>query len=60
MNTSLRNWISKSFNSSILEKKRHIWVDYLRGIVIILVVYHHAFLGTERSGIAVPKSIGDA
>ena len=35
-------------------------MDYLRGIVIILVVYHHAFLGMERNGIAVPSVIVDA
>jgi fucose 4-O-acetylase-like acetyltransferase len=51
---------STVFNSSLLEKNRYLWVDYLRGIVIILVVYHHAFIGMERSGIAVPKVVGDA
>lgn len=35
-------------------------MDYLRGIVIILVVYHHTFLGMERSGIDLPKTVGDA
>lgn len=35
-------------------------MDYLRGIVIILVVYHHAFLGLAKSGIDVPKSVVDA
>lgn len=57
---TFRFWLAKAFNSSILEKKRAIWVDYLRGLVIILVVYHHTFLGMERSGMNVPKSVGDA
>ena len=60
MMTTVRNWISEAFNTSILDKKRHVWVDYLRGVVIILVVYHHAFLGLLKSGISVPGSIVDA
>ena len=60
MITSLRKWIAKAFNSSVIEKNRLKWVDYLRGIVIILVVYHHTFLGMVRNGIVVPKSVVDA
>ena len=60
MITSVRHWISDAFNSHVLEKKRHVWVDYLRGIVIILVVYHHAFLGMVKNGVSVPQSIMDA
>jgi len=36
------------------------WVDYLRGIAIILVVYRHTFIGIERSNIAVPSILQDA
>lgn len=57
---TFRLWISNAFNASVLDKKRFDWVDYLRGIVIILVVYHHTFLGMERTGINVPKSIVSA
>jgi len=60
MITSVRHWISDAFNSQVLQKKRHVWVDYLRGIVIILVVYHHAFLGMVKNGVSVPQSIMDA
>jgi len=60
MITSLRKWVVEAFNSSIIEKNRLIWVDYLRGIVIILVVYHHTFLGMARNGISVPQSVVDA
>ena len=60
MDEPSKNWIAKAFNTSILNKKRYFWVDYLRGIAIILVVYHHTFLGIEKSGITVPKSIVDA
>jgi fucose 4-O-acetylase-like acetyltransferase len=60
MMATVRNWVKEAFNSSVIDKKRHVWVDYLRGIVIILVVYHHAFLGLLKSGISVPQSIVDA
>lgn len=60
MTTSLKNWVSRAFNSSVIEKDRFLWVDYLRGIIIILVVYHHAFLGMVKNGISVPQSIVDA
>ena len=58
--TTLKRWISEVFNSSVIEKKRHVWIDYLRGIIIILVVYHHAFLGIAQNGISVPQSVIDA
>lgn len=51
--------MSTAFNSSVIERERRIWIDYLRGIVIILVVYHHVFLGIANSGISVPRSIID-
>jgi fucose 4-O-acetylase-like acetyltransferase len=60
MVATVRNWVSAAFNSSVIDKNRHVWVDYLRGVVIILVVYHHAFLGLLKSGISVPTSIVDA
>lgn len=49
-----KSWFSKAFNSSVLHKSRMPWVDYLRGIAIILVVYRHALIGIERSGIIIP------
>jgi fucose 4-O-acetylase-like acetyltransferase len=58
--TTFRMWISKAFNLSVVEKNRYVWVDYLRGIIIILVVYHHAFLGMEKNGIDVPSAVVDA
>ena len=60
MNKSIRHWVSEAFNEQVIDKKRHVWVDCLRGIVIILVVYHHAFLGMVKNGVSVPQSIMDA
>jgi fucose 4-O-acetylase-like acetyltransferase len=60
MTASLKKWLTRAFNLNIIDAKRHAWVDYLRGIVIILVVYHHVFLGMVKNGIPVPKSILDA
>lgn len=57
---TFRNRIPEAFNSSVIEKNRYAWVDYLRGIIIILVVYHHAFLGMVENGISVPSSVVDA
>lgn len=56
----VREWISYAFNTPILQQKRYCWVDYLRGVVILLVVYHHAYLGIQKSGIPTPDSIADA
>ena len=40
------------FNSKyILSNKRFGWIDYDRGISIILVTYRHCFEGLERAGI---------
>lgn len=58
--TRLKRRVSEAFNSSAIEKNRYLWIDYLRGIIIILVVYHHAFLGMAQNGISVPQSIKDA
>lgn len=42
-------FLQKAFNLSILEKKRLAWVDYLKGIAIVLVVYRHVLIGIQRS-----------
>ena len=55
-------WLYRAFNLSILSKSRLAWVDYLRGIAIVLVVYRHVLIGIQRSvaatlasGQSVPK-----
>jgi fucose 4-O-acetylase-like acetyltransferase len=60
MITTFRKWILQAFNLCLIEKSRYKWIDYLRGIAIILVVYHHAFLGMEDDGISVPSSVVNA
>lgn len=40
------------FNSKfILSNKRHGWIDYDRGISIILVTYRHCFEGMQKAGL---------
>ncbi len=58
--SSLQAWSSRAFNWPVLNKTRWYWVDYLRGIAIILVVYRHALLGIEYSHIAVPAVLEKA
>ncbi|MBC8034030.1 MAG: acyltransferase [Chitinophagaceae bacterium] len=53
----MKKWFSKAFNVPILEKSRMPWVDYLRGIAILLVAYRHVLIGMERSGSAVPEAL---
>lgn len=54
------NWISILFNTSILQKGRLAWIDYLRGIAIVLVVYRHVFIGLQRSNFKIPVILENA
>jgi len=54
------NFLNKAFNLSILQKKRMAWVDYLRGIAILLVVYRHVLIGLQRSDVVVPSYLVNA
>jgi len=53
----MTKFIAKAFNLSILEKKRMAWVDYLRGIAIMLVVYRHVLIGLQRSNLDIPSAL---
>lgn len=55
-----QSWIAKAFNLPALQKSRLYWVDYLKGIAIILVVYRHSLLGIERSGEPTPIFLENA
>src|SRR5215213_1949504 len=51
---------SKAFNLPVLQKSRLQWVDYLKGIAILMVVYRHVLLGIERSNIHISESLMNA
>jgi fucose 4-O-acetylase-like acetyltransferase len=51
---------SKAFNFPALQKSRLYWVDYLKGIAIVLVVYRHSLLGIQRSDLHIPDAFVNA
>ncbi|MBA2746245.1 MAG: acyltransferase [Flavisolibacter sp.] len=53
-------FFSIAFNLPLLDNKRHQWVDYLRGVAIILIVYRHVLIGIQRGNIVVPEVLVDA
>lgn len=55
-----QSWVSKAFNLPALQKSRLPWVDYLKGIAIVLVVYRHSLLGIEGSGEYIPPYLEQA
>jgi fucose 4-O-acetylase-like acetyltransferase len=55
-----KSWLDKAFNTSVLQKSRLAWVDYLRGIAILLVVYRHVLLGLQRGDMVIPESLVNA
>ncbi len=56
----MQRFFTKALNLDILRKSRMPWVDYLRGIAIILVVYRHVLIGIERSGMTIPTVLEKA
>lgn len=54
----MRNQLSRFYNyffnaDKVLESKRLAWIDYAKGLTIILVVYHHSFLTLVNAGVKV-------
>jgi fucose 4-O-acetylase-like acetyltransferase len=47
--TGISKLFSRAFNLPLLQKSRLPWVDYLKGIAIVLVVYRHVLIGIQRS-----------
>lgn len=41
------------FNTDCINKSRLAWIDYAKGIAIILVAYRHVLIGLERSGLGI-------
>jgi fucose 4-O-acetylase-like acetyltransferase len=58
--TKINSLFSKAFNLPALQKSRLYWVDYLKGIAIVLVVYRHSLLGIEGSGQPTPAYLENA
>ena len=58
--TGIQNWFAKAYNTSILQERRLAWVDYLRGLAILLIVYRHVLIGLQRSHINIPQGLVDA
>lgn len=58
--TNIQHWFSKAFHLPLLQNNRLQWVDYLKGIAIILIVYRHVLIGIERHQISVPEAFVDA
>lgn len=54
---SVKELYNKAFNLSLLKKSRLEWVDYLKGIALLMVVYRHVLLGIERSSITIPEEM---
>jgi fucose 4-O-acetylase-like acetyltransferase len=53
--SGLENLLSKAFNTPYLKLGRYKWIDYLKGIAIILVVYRHVLIGIERTHTYLPE-----
>lgn len=51
----IRGFFSTGFNVPVMQKSRLQWVDYLRGIAIILIVYRHVLIGIQKGNIPVPE-----
>jgi fucose 4-O-acetylase-like acetyltransferase len=56
----MRDLVSRGFNLAVIQKSRLQWVDYLRGIAIILIVYRHVLVGIERGNIPMPSILVNA
>jgi fucose 4-O-acetylase-like acetyltransferase len=58
--TVKQSFFSRAFNLPYLKTSRHKWIDYLKGIAIILVVYRHALIGIERTHTQIPDYLVNA
>jgi fucose 4-O-acetylase-like acetyltransferase len=56
----VKKLLEKAFYLSYLSGGRYKWVDYLKGIAVLLVVYRHVLIGVERTGLYVPDYLEKA
>ena len=52
-----KSGILQIFNFKPTQSSRFGWIDYAKGIAIILVVYRHVDFGLKRNGMAVTEWI---
>ncbi|RYE55327.1 MAG: acyltransferase [Sphingobacteriales bacterium] len=52
-----RSGIKQNLFKNAAGNKRLGWIDYARGLAILLVVYRHSVIGIQRSGSTVPSII---
>jgi fucose 4-O-acetylase-like acetyltransferase len=57
---TIQTLLAKAFNTTLLQERRFAWVDYLRGIAILLIVYRHVLIGIQRGQIEVPEILVNA
>ncbi|SFV32964.1 acyltransferase family protein [Thermoflavifilum thermophilum] len=53
MKLKIKYWIEYFFNISHATQSRLSWVDYAKGIALILVAYRHILIGFERAGLPI-------
>jgi len=51
MKSHFKQGLQYLFNSKVAGQSRLPWVDYAKGLAIILVAYRHVLIGFERSGL---------
>ncbi|MCL6524161.1 MAG: acyltransferase [Thermoflavifilum sp.] len=53
MKKAISNWVEYLFNVSNASKSRLAWVDYAKGIALILVAYRHILIGFQRADLPI-------
>lgn len=53
----LQYYIEYFFNASKATKSRLAWVDYAKGIALVLVAYRHILIGFQRAGMSIDLTL---
>lgn len=56
----LKHWFSILFNVKSAQQGRLPWIDYAKGLAIVLVAYRHILIGLQRSGLHVNEYLVNA